>query len=466
MERPAYLEQGERARLFPVLSDSSKEGRATSIFLACLANVDEYANQLLASVGRPIGQQSTVRTYTEVCFAKDSDEMRGRPDGLIDVKTGRASWSALVEAKIGTADLSEKQIEGYLKIAKANGLDAVITISNEFAPSPQHHPVTISNRGLQKIALFHWSWMHLLTQADLLLANDGVADREQKVILNELRRFLSHPSTGVKGFDRMPPEWPELVTSVAAGGSISATSKMLKIVLSAWHQELRDLCLILSRQLTVPVDVKMSTAASKDADMRLTADAARFIKEQTLQACLVIPEAATNLDITVDVRSRVICAGMRLAAPEDKKGTTARVNWLLRQIADAKEDDIFVRLHWPRRAPTQHTLKELRKDSSVAANSHSDIVTSALEILFVKRTGPRFGQVKNFIDDLESVVPEFYKNIGGRLKAWQPAAPKVRNDRSDAQDVTTDAIAEDAEDEISKIEKASKEKSGFGFWKK
>ena len=165
-------------------------------------------------------------------------------------------------------------------------------------------------------------------------------------------------------------------------------------------------------------------------------------------------------------RSRVICAGMRLAAPEDKKGTTARVNWLLKQIPDAPEGEIYVRLHWPRRASTQHTLKELRKDSSVATNSHPDIVTSAIEVLFAKRTGARFGQVKNFVDDLESVVPEFYKNIGGRLKAWRATAPKVRNDRSDAQDVTTNAIAEDAEDEISKIERASKESSGFGFWKK
>lgn len=95
---PEFLAQGERARLFPVLSDSSKEGRATSIFLACLANVDEFADALLSSVGRPIGKLSRVRTYTEVCFALEGEQMRGRPDGLIEVRTGRATWYAMVEA--------------------------------------------------------------------------------------------------------------------------------------------------------------------------------------------------------------------------------------------------------------------------------------------------------------------------------------------------------------------------------
>lgn len=41
--RPDYLAQGELARLFPVLSNTSKEGRTTSIVLACLTKVDGFA---------------------------------------------------------------------------------------------------------------------------------------------------------------------------------------------------------------------------------------------------------------------------------------------------------------------------------------------------------------------------------------------------------------------------------------
>jgi len=42
-ELPDFLKQGEAARLFPVLSTTSKEGRATSILLSCLDKVDEFA---------------------------------------------------------------------------------------------------------------------------------------------------------------------------------------------------------------------------------------------------------------------------------------------------------------------------------------------------------------------------------------------------------------------------------------
>ena len=51
---PSVIKRGERARLFPVLSETSKEGRTTAVFLSCLANVTEYGGTLLASVGQRI----------------------------------------------------------------------------------------------------------------------------------------------------------------------------------------------------------------------------------------------------------------------------------------------------------------------------------------------------------------------------------------------------------------------------
>ena len=36
VDLPDYLARGERARLFPVLTDTSKEGRSTSILLAAI----------------------------------------------------------------------------------------------------------------------------------------------------------------------------------------------------------------------------------------------------------------------------------------------------------------------------------------------------------------------------------------------------------------------------------------------
>ncbi len=52
--------------------------------------------------------------------------------------------------------------------------------------------------------------MHVLTVAELLVSNERIADDDQLLLMNELRRFLGHESAGVRGFDRMPKEWSGL----------------------------------------------------------------------------------------------------------------------------------------------------------------------------------------------------------------------------------------------------------------
>jgi len=48
---PEFLKQGEPARLFPILADTSKEGRATSILLSCMSKVDEFAVAQIVIMG-------------------------------------------------------------------------------------------------------------------------------------------------------------------------------------------------------------------------------------------------------------------------------------------------------------------------------------------------------------------------------------------------------------------------------
>ncbi len=52
---PDLLTQGDPARLFPVLADTSKEGRATSILLACISIIDELGGELLKGTGQRVG---------------------------------------------------------------------------------------------------------------------------------------------------------------------------------------------------------------------------------------------------------------------------------------------------------------------------------------------------------------------------------------------------------------------------
>lgn len=53
------------------------------------------------------------------------------PDGLIRVSRGSRVWAALVEVKTGRNELQSEQLENYLEAARRNGLQALLTISNQ-----------------------------------------------------------------------------------------------------------------------------------------------------------------------------------------------------------------------------------------------------------------------------------------------------------------------------------------------
>lgn len=442
-DRPEFLVRGERARLFPVLADTSKEGRTLSIVLACMETVDAFGKSLLSDLGIKTGVRTRIEAYTEVGLKKGG-EGNMRPDGLIVLKSGLNTWTALVEAKVGNSELTVEQLDSYLDIAKANGIDALITISNQFAPLPSHHPVPLSSASMKKAAVFHWSWMYLLTQATIQLGNNDVDDREQRVILNEMVRFLSHSSAGVRSFDQMPASWSSLAAAVQAGATISAKSQETLEVIGAWYQEVRDLSLILSRQLGEDVNVKVPRIHVTDPALRLKTDALLLSAEGCLRASFVVPNTAAAIEISADFRKRSVFASMRVAAPADRKSTKARLNWLLRQLQRSEPSNIHIRLFWPGRGPfTQHSLAVVREQPEIAEEPGK--VVSSFEVVFARDLGGRFAQRRNFIVDLEQSIPDFYEQVGQHLKSWQPQAPKIKEDRLVAADVNTDALREDAE---------------------
>ncbi|HEX2256781.1 MAG TPA: hypothetical protein VHG92_08805 [Afifellaceae bacterium] len=352
-----------------------------------------------------------------------------------------------MEAKVGNSDLTAEQVERYIEIAKLNGVDALITISNQFAPLPSHHPVALSAAVRRKAALFHWSWQYVLTEATLLLSNDEVTDRDQRVVLNEMVRFLSHPSAGVRSFDQMPSPWTQMVASVQAGGSISPTAPDAREIIGAWHQEVRDLSLILSRWLERDVDIRISRAHAADAMARQKADLTRLASEHCLSASFAVPDAAAPVVVCADVQKRSVSVSMKVRAPDDRKSTKARLNWLLRQLQKSEANGIHVRFFWPgRAAPTQHPLGELRENPELAAAERSELAPTSFEILLVRDLGGKFGQRRNFISELERAVPDFYEQVGQHLKAWQAPAPKVRDEKQEPSEITTEALREEADE--------------------
>lgn len=444
---PEYLTQGESARLFPVLSTTSKEGRTTSIVLACMVQIQEFGTELLKSVGQNRGKRARVQTFTEIVFKNQSGKIKDRPDGLIVLTVGSRTWRALVEAKVGNNELQVDQVERYRALAKDNGIDCVITISNQFATTPASHPIEEIRKSRSNIPVFHWSWMHIVTTAELLLSNGRVADDDQLLLLNELRRFLSHESAGVRGFDRMPKEWTELNKLVASGGVIPARSIEAQTVIDAWHQETRDLSLILSRMTEATVSEKLPRKHMNNPAQRKKDELAMLREKHQLRCSLDVPDAAAPIEIVADMMRRCVDVGMSIRAPEDRKTTKARLNWLLRQIKAEGLDDIYVRLLWPGASePTQHLVSELRENIDICEENKQHLVAHGFHIFTSKRLGGRFGQQANFISDTEEIVPLFYGEVGSNLSTWKKPAPKIKAEKPTADDVSTEAIADDAEE--------------------
>lgn len=442
---PDILRQGEVARLFPVLSETSKEGRTTSILLACIDKVDELGRELLLSDGQRVGSRAKLETYTEIVLAGDRAQSKDRPDGLIVLTVGSRRWTALVEAKIGAAELEADQVERYRQLAKTHGLDCVITISNQFATTPSNHPLDAVRKSRSKIPVIHWSWMHVFTTVDLLMSRGEVGDTDQMILLNELRRFLSHQSAGVKGFDRMPREWPELCKLVASGGDIPLRSNEAQIVVGAWHQETRDLALILSRMTETRVEQKLPRAHLADPAKRLKDEISTLCHYNQLQASFNIPDAAAPLDVVVDLARRTVDVGMTMKAPEDKKSTKARVNWLLRQIKIDDVTDLHLRLFWPgRSAQTQRSIADLRLNPDIAGTDKDGLSPTSFHLFRSRALGARFTQVTKFVEDVEGLTPEFYREIGSSLSAWKKPPPKMKEGRDDPDHVSPEAISREA----------------------
>ena len=440
---PECIERAERARLFPILAETSKEGRTLSIFLATLASVREFSATLLGAVGQRVGTTAKLRTYTEVEFKCAKGEASlGRPDGLLVLDIWGRRWTALVEAKVANVNISPEQLERYIELAKQNRIDAVITISNQFSAVPQHHPVRIPAWKLKGVQLFHFSWTQILTEANLLLVNRNVEDDDQAYILSEFLRFITHESAGVRGFTEMPAAWPDLVAKVQAGGALKPSADV-NAVAEAWQQESRELCLILSRQLGRKVAQRLSRAAIADPEVRFQADVGTLCSGHFLEMTVDIPDAAAPLDVRVDLSRRSVLVSMRLRAPDDRVSSRARLNWLLRQIPDKAEANLHVRCRWPATSPaTQFRLEELRADPAKIEEGKGRLKAIGFEIILATDLNRQFAQRRKFIEELEKAVPAFYETVGQHLRAWQAPAPRLSEDRAQPEDVTPAAISE------------------------
>jgi hypothetical protein len=421
------LASGQLARLIPTVADSKKEERATSSLLASFMVVPIFAKEVLADVGAPVGKRLKITCFTEVTFKASDNGKKPRPDGLIVITHGSKNWTALVESKIGNSELTKDQVENYLDLARQHGINSVITISNQFATTPTHHPVKVAKNKLRSVDLYHFSWLSLKSKAVLLTGNKRIDDPEQAFILSELVRYLDHESSGVSSLTKMPSYWKDVCNSIQQGTTLNKSCEPIEHSVSGWHQLLRHLSLNLSVAIGQPIKIALSRAQEKNPELKFLEDCSHLSKESSLCAEFDIPNAASRLFFTADFLRRTINISMKLEAPKDKSKATASINWITRQLKGENIENVSVRAYWPKRIPmTAATLLEVTEDPSIIIPTGTRDLPTFLEVIRIIDLSARFKGAKTFVEDSSKEFPLFYQDVGQHLSKWVAKAPKVK----------------------------------------
>lgn len=418
------VESWHQARLIPtsgIGGPEEQERRATSALLAVMSAVREFGRALTVPLGAPAG---AVETFIEVPFWLG--EARCVPDGLVRVRRGQRSWTALVEVKTGGNGLGAEQLEAYLEVAREQGFDAVVTVSNEMPPVPGQHPTRVDKRKLKKVGLFHWSWSQVLSEAVLQCEHRGVADPDQAWILGELIRYLEHPRSGALEFEDMGPSWVPAREAVAAG-TLRVTDAAASEVAARFDGLVRYVSLRLGRQLGAEANPALSRKDLADPAGRVQAQVARLAAIGALEGAIRIPHAVGPLTVTADLRGGRITCHVEVDAPREGRPTT-RVNWLLRQLRTAPDTvrvEAFV-AHG-RGAGVAELLHAVRDNPGLLIADPTREIRS-FRIARTTPMGTKRGRGRgSFIESVLTAVDDFYADVVQHLKAWTPAPPRLRD---------------------------------------
>lgn len=414
------------ARLIPVSGvDSKKEAeqRATSALLAILTVVRDLSTELLAPLGASRAARAAVESYIEVSFPGTGPKIR--PDGLIRVSYGKNSWSALVEVKTGDDNLGAEQVNSYWDLARENGIDHVLTISNEIAPKEGIHPtVGLKVKANSKVGVSHLSWTAIASKATQLAQHKGVSDPEQAYLLNELLRYLEHPNSGALRFQDMGPHWVA-VRDAAREGTLTRKSEGVEDICARWDQLINFAALRLTAETGGDVQPIFSKAQS-DPRARRNHLIDTLTTKGSLSGTLRIPNAASDLTIEADLKARQFAVAMEVAAPLDK-GAKARVTWLVNQLPDARGDLMVEAFAKGRHLPTFATLDQCREDRFAPLGSEKREpvrfrLIARKEMGMPRKSG---GRSPGFIDSALTGIHDFYRTVGQQITSWRPPAPRL-----------------------------------------
>lgn len=423
---PPDVDRWRKARLIPaagIKSAQEQETRATSALLAVMMAVPEFARAVLKHLDAPAGR---VTTFTEVSLPGAGSNGQGnkvRPDGAIVVERGKTWWACFVEVKTGPNVLTEEQVSAYLDLARENGLQGLLTISNEIAATPGESPLAIDGRKLRNLTLCHLSWWRVLTEAVVQHEHRGVSDPDQAWILAELIAYLQDPRSGAGSFDDLGPHWVA-VRDGARQGTLRGGHESASVV-AGWEDFIRYVSLGLCQELGR--DVEPVYPRRLDPQARRAEADRRLIDSGCLAAAIRVPDAVGPIEVEADLRARQLVTAIVVPAPKEGRAAT-RVRWILRQLRDAPPGIRIEASFANVRDTTSCMVNEaLVDDAALMLPGDSKREPRAFRLALAKEIGRKRGSGDDsFVKETSKQILAFYGELVQHLRPWTPSAPRLK----------------------------------------
>ena len=420
-------------RLFPTVrisSDREAELRATAALCSMVTAVSEFGRVLVKAAGGPAGR---ITCYTEISIPnQEPDGPELRPDAVVRVVRGKREWVGMVEVKVGDNPLDQSQIDDYHRLAKDNGFDAVITISNQAARPDGLPPLNVDRRRLRSVPMFHLSWDRLLSEARVLTRNEGIADTDQQWMMNEWIRYVADPTSRIISPPTLGEHWNEILRA-AREGNLATAARFIPETVGQWEAFLRKLSLRLRAQLGVDVERRLSRIDRKDAGGFIKRVNEEVLRTGILNGTFRVPDAAGDISLELVLQARAVRYRVEIKPPSEGRAQT-RVNWLVRQLkGDGLPSDLVVHVHWDKaRITSAGRLTDVREDiGCLLRDPHQRPVPKTAQprrFSIEWTTGLSKGRGKStapILDSIASDLERFYRQVVEVLVPYIPKAPRL-----------------------------------------
>lgn len=403
--------KGNMPRLVPVFKKT--ERTLLSVFMRALDLVAELRAEFLSQCEFRAGRTCKFQSYMEPTYqpAKYSDV---RPDGLITCERGQTSWSAFIEAKSEKSAIRPEQILDYANLAASLGVDAVISISNEYPRAAHEPPYYLPGNKTKKRAIYHFAWSEIRAMFETVLASDNVSELEKQV-LDDCLFYFWQKLSGILTYDSMPAEWPDFVQSSGVGVGFSAKTPGITEIVKGWHQERRDLCSKLARGLTLFTQQKHELGLKADIHDIVAYDRKALAERYDLRCVYVFKGTKSELHVVAELRDRKITATLA-ARPPENKAARATISWIARCTEEIATEKTSLLVGWKGRNNQEWAmLSDFRANPEIVLGDNKQapkFVKLVRQIHDVRR----FKSRKGFVEDIEKLVLDLAQD--GQSMGW------------------------------------------------